>query len=120
MRRALVVDDSRVGRLMIRTALPAGWDVELVEASDGQQAIDLLTSERFDVVFLDLMMPLVDGYEVLQWLQEKGMDMIVVVVSSDLQPAAKARALTLGAFEFVRKPPDHDRMRDALELAGLL
>jgi CheY-like chemotaxis protein len=120
MRRALVVDDSRVGRRMIRSALPSDWEVEVFEAADGQEAIDLLASEPYDVVFLDLVMPGTDGYGVLEWLRETELDPIVVVVSTDLQPAAKVKVFLLGAFEFVTKPPDRGRIRRTLELAGLL
>ena len=120
MRRALVVDDSRIGRQMVRAALPTNWDAEIVEAADGQQAIDLLSSEQFDVVFLDLVMPGVDGFGVLKWLNEQDTAPIVMVVSTDLQPATMDRVLTTGAFEFIPKPPDQDRVRRALEVAGLL
>jgi CheY-like chemotaxis protein len=118
--RALVVDDSRVGRMMVKSSLPADWDVELHEAGDGREAIDRLERRSFDVVFLDLTMPRVDGYGVLAWLKENGSQPIVIVVSGDVQPVSKARVLMLGAFEFVAKPPDPDKVMQTLRLAGVL
>jgi two-component system, chemotaxis family, chemotaxis protein CheY len=119
-RRVLVVDDSRVGRTMVKRSLPADWNVELSDASDGKDAIDCLSNELFDVVFLDLTMPRIDGYGVLAWLKENRQEPIVIVVSADLQPAAKARVLMSGAFDFVPKPPEPGRILQILELAGVL
>lgn len=119
-KRVLIVDDSRVGRKMVKRSLPDDWDIDLSEAGDGQQAIDYLGGEDFDVVFLDLTMPIVDGYDVLRWLKNHDLDPIVIVISGDVQPEAKVRVLLLGAFEFVPKPPDKEVLERILKLAGVL
>ncbi len=105
---------------MVKNALPSDWDVELVDAIDGKDAINCLSTGLFDVVFLDLTMPRIDGYGVLAWLKENGQQPIVIVISADLQPAAKARVLMTGAFDFVPKPPEPGRILQILELAGVL
>ena len=119
-RQVMIVDDSRVGRRLVRRCIPDDWDAEIIEVSGGQQAIDTLASRSLDVVFLDLTMPEVDGYAVLQWIKESEFDPIVIVVSGDLQPEAKVRVLLLGAFEFLGKPTTVDEVSAVLKLAGVL
>lgn len=119
-RTALIVDDSRTARKLVRRALPKDWDADIVEASGGREAITLLKRLPIDVMFLDLTMPEVDGYSVLKWLRDNELSPIVIVVSGDLQPQAGARVMMLGAFEFVGKPIDATKMHAVLELAGVL
>jgi CheY-like chemotaxis protein len=119
-RTALIVDDSRTARKLVRRALPDDWDADIVEASGGREAITLLKRLPIDVMFLDLTMPEVDGYSVLKWLRDQGMSPIVIVVSGDLQPQAGARVMMLGAFEFIKKPVDGTRLQAVLKLAGML
>ncbi len=118
--KILIVDDSRVGRLLVRRGLPANWAVEISEVSDGQEAIKALTACDFEVVFLDLTMPNLDGYGVLRWLKSWRHQPIVIVISADLQPEAKVRTMLLGAFDFINKPPRPEQVYDILELAGVL
>ncbi len=119
-KQVLIVDDSRVGRRLVRRCVPAEWDAEFTEASGGQGAIDTLSQQEIDVLFLDLTMPEVDGYAVLKWLKASDLDPIVIVVSGDVQPEAKVRVLLLGAFEFLAKPTTVDEVRRVLSLAGVL
>jgi CheY-like chemotaxis protein len=117
---ALIVDDSRIARRLVRLALPEDWDVEITEACDGQEAISVLETRPFDVVFLDLTMPEIDGYTVLKSLKDRRISPIVIVISGDLQPLAGARAMNLGAFEFIKKPIDRERLHEVLQLAGVV
>ncbi len=119
-KQVLLVDDSRVGRRLVRRCMPPEWDVEIVEVGGGQEAIDYLANHPLDVVFLDLTMPDVDGYAVLRWIKASDLNPIVIVVSGDLQPEAKVRVLLLGAFEFLAKPTTVDEVSRVLKLAGLL
>ena len=65
----LVVDDDRLNRLMLSANLKkTGYSVET--ASDGQQALDILAAKEVDAVLLDLLMPGVDGYQVLEYMKE--------------------------------------------------
>jgi len=66
--RLLVADDNEINRLLLRAQLER-FEADIVEASNGQQALDRLRRQRFDLVFLDLQMPLVDGPQVLRELR---------------------------------------------------
>jgi len=115
-----IADDSVLSRKTIRRALPAGWDVEIHEAGDGQAAIDAVESGRAEVLFLDLQMPVKDGYDVLRHLQSHHEKAVVIVISADIQPQAQALVASLGAFRFLKKPLQANELAITLKELGLL
>ncbi len=80
-RRALVVDDNDTN-LMLMTALLSAWGVETVTASSGEQALEVLDSERFDVAAIDMLMPGMDGLELATKLHERVPDLPTILASS--------------------------------------
>ncbi len=100
----LVVDDSAMARKMLIKSLPASWDVEITQASNGHEALQAYRAGKAHVMFLDLTMPEMDGYQVLETMQREGLDSFIIVVSADIQPMAQERAKQLGALAFVKKP----------------
>jgi CheY-like chemotaxis protein len=120
--RVLVVDDSMVARKILIRALPTGWAHAVDQAKDGMDALDRLREAAYDVVFLDLNMPELDGYSVLEELRRApppGGIPMTFVLSGDIQPRAVERALALGAREFLKKPPSAAEIQGALEKAGV-
>lgn len=104
--RVLVVDDSRTARLILKKALPRELLRDLTEADGGAQALALCEQHAFDLMFLDLTMPQVDGYAVLEKLRDSSRrPKVVVVVSADSQLGARERVLSLGARAFLKKTP---------------
>jgi CheY-like chemotaxis protein len=118
--RVLIVDDSRTARMMLRRALPPALGAEVLEATGGSEAISRVQSDRIDLMFLDLTMPEVDGYQVLKTLQESGRTPPTIVVSADVQPLAQQRVRQLGARAFVKKSFTPTDLAFALQGAGLL
>lgn len=116
----LVVDDSAIARKMLIRALPESWDVKLEQACNGREAIDAYRRGGVDVMFLDLTMPEIDGYQVLETLQKEDMNCLVVVVSADIQPEAEARVKRLGAIAFVKKPVDATKLSAVLKEYGVV
>jgi DNA-binding NtrC family response regulator len=101
--RVLLADDERLLRRVVRRGLAqAGFEV--VEAHNGQAALELLNRERFDVVVSDVRMPVMDGIELLQALTRTQSDVPVVLISGSLDPQGKEEAHRLGAFEVLTKP----------------
>jgi CheY-like chemotaxis protein len=117
--RILVVDDSAMARKMLIKSLPAAWDVEIEQASNGVEALVAYRAREFDVMFLDLTMPGMDGFEVLEALRREELNCLVIVVSADIQPAARERVRALGAIAFVPKPIDPDKIRAVLHEYGV-
>lgn len=101
--RVLVVDDERdVRDLVARVLRAVGYLVD--EASDGQEALDHLQGERPDLVLLDLMMPGLDGWAVLDWLETAPQPPPVVVLTVRDDREAFTRATAKGAVGFLSKP----------------
>lgn len=115
----LVVDDSPMARKMLVKSLPPEWDIELRQASSGAEALAAYRAGKVDVMFLDLTMPDIDGYQVLESLRREDMNCLVVVVSADVQEKAVERVLELGAIAFIKKPVDAQKLRAVLEQYGI-
>src|SRR5437870_3112114 len=111
----LVVDDSPMARKMMIKALSPEWDIEISQASNGKEALAAYRAGKVDVMFLDLTMPEMDGYQVLETLQKEDLNCLVVVVSADVQPIAQERVKKLGAIAFVRKPVDAQKIHAVLK-----
>jgi two-component system chemotaxis response regulator CheY len=102
--RVLIVDDSKTARIVCKKALPPALTTDLVEASGGREALDICRSQQIDLMFLDLTMPEVDGYTVLEQLQTDAARPRVVIMSADVQTKAQERVKALGAAGFISKP----------------
>jgi DNA-binding response OmpR family regulator len=103
--RVLIVDDEPDVLLLLRIELEAEGSETLL-AADGETAIRRIAEERPDIVLLDVMMPVVDGWGVLQRLAEQGSTTRVIVLSAKANDSDVAHALELGAHEYVTKPFD--------------
>jgi two-component system chemotaxis response regulator CheY len=117
-RRAIIVDDSRATRSLLRRLL-ANLGYEVVEAGNGAEALDVLANnERVDLALVDWNMPVMDGLEFVKTLRTKRAyaDMIVVMVSAESDQTKVARALMMGADEFVIKPLTAEILQVKLEM----
>ena len=114
MQRVLVVDDDPDLLILLRLWLEtARFDVQT--ASDGREALDLLWAKGFDAVVLDIRMPVLDGWAVLEALQEAPVSPPVVVASAHCGDADKERAMELGAAAFIDKPFEPEQLTHLLE-----
>jgi DNA-binding response OmpR family regulator len=118
--RALVVDDEAPIRGLLRTVLELdGWEV--IEAEDGAQALALAKAERPHGVVLDVMMPVMDGFEVLAELRRTphGREMAVVMLTAKTRPSDILRGTRLGADLYLTKPFDPDHVAQQLVFHAL-
>jgi chemotaxis protein CheY-P-specific phosphatase CheC len=115
----LICDDSSFARKQMQRSIPDGWDVDISFAEHGQEALNLIRAGKADVIFLDLDMPVMDGYETMQIIKDEDLPTMVIVVSGDVQPEARSRMLALGALEFIRKPIDNGKLVKILTQFGL-
>ena len=113
--KTLICDDSSFARKQIQKSLPENWDFEIAQAKNGVECIDALKAGKGDLLFLDLNMPEMDGYEVLEQIQVQNLSTIVIVVSGDIQPEAQKRVMMLGALEFIKKPLDKKLLESVLD-----
>lgn len=113
--RTLIVDDEPLARERVRMMLGMHDDVAVIgEVGDGQQAIDAIRHERPDLVFLDVQMPGVDGFNVLRALEGEIMPYVVFVTAYDQYAL---RAFEVHALDYVLKPFNAERFAQALERA---
>ncbi|MEL0614024.1 response regulator [Marinomonas arenicola] len=116
----LICDDSSIARKQLAKTLPADWDIDVDYAQDGQEALDIIAKKKIDILFLDLNMPVKDGYQTLEELKGHGAMPHVLVVSGDVQPQAVQRVKDLGAIAFHKKPIQADALRESLLSLGLM
>jgi len=115
----LICDDSAVARKSIARSLPKDWDITLSYAKDGKLGLEAIREGKGDIVFLDLNMPVMDGYQVLEEIYEKDLPAIVIVISGDIQPEAHKKVRELGAIDFIQKPIDQAVLINLLSSYGI-
>lgn len=116
----LICDDSNMARKQVTRSLPDGWEVDVTYAANGLEGMDAIRAGKGEMVFLDLTMPEMDGYQVLEAIRDERLKCIVIVISGDIQPEARDRVMALGALEFIRKPINKEKLADVLHQFGLL
>ncbi len=109
----MIVDDSPIARKIVKKCLSSG-DYRIIEASSGQECLDLYGKEGADVVFLDLTMPKMNGMETLTRLKAMDPQVKVIVISADVQPKAREEALERGAVAFLSKPAKETEIKEVI------
>ncbi len=118
--RVLICDDSSLARKQMARALPANWNADITFAMDGRDALEKLRAGAGELMFLDLNMPEMDGYQVLEAVLKEDLPVLTIVVSGDIQPEARKRVRKLGAIDFIKKPTDTDLVVKLLQDYGFL
>ncbi len=116
--RTLIVDDEPIARRVLREGLDSLPDVEVVgEADNGRSALEQIEKLRPELVFLDLQMPVMSGFEVVRNLAGKAAPIIVIVTAFDQHGV---RAFEAGAVDYLLKPVQDARLQKAVERARAL
>ncbi|HEY8360364.1 MAG TPA: response regulator, partial [Ramlibacter sp.] len=104
--RLLIVDDNEDNRYTLTQRLKRQGYTQIVAANDGRQALELLKTESIDLILLDVMMPEINGYEVLERLkaspQLRGIPVIMISALDELESVV--RCIKLGAEDYLPKP----------------
>ncbi|WP_417763528.1 response regulator [Shewanella sp.] len=116
----LICDDSALARKQMARTLPKEWDVDITYATNGAEGLEAIKAGKGEIVFLDLNMPVMDGYDVLRHIQQDDLPAMVIVVSGDIQIQAHQRVKALGALDFIQKPVSADAITNILEEYGIL
>jgi len=115
----LICDDSNMARKQVARSLPDDWDVDISFATNGFEAIEAIKAGKGDVLLLDLNMPEMDGYQVLEAILKQDLPTMVVVISGDIQPEAHQRVTSLGALDFIKKPVSKEKLTEILLAYGI-
>lgn len=112
--RLLIADDSKLLRKKLRDELEK-LGCEVIEASNGKEAISLVLEHEPDGIILDIVMPEVGGIEALQTIREISPDVPVVMLSSAGTPQKLMQTLKMGAIDFIQKPYTKEQIVRAVE-----
>lgn len=124
-KKILIVDDEVHIKMLLEQTLEEledDFEVELFTASDGEEGLEFIRKERPDLVFLDIMMPKMNGYEVCRIIMEDESlkDVKIILLTAKGQEVDRKQGLELGAKMYMTKPFDPDEIlkvsKDLLEL----
>jgi two-component system nitrogen regulation response regulator NtrX len=123
MSRILIIDDERAIRSSLKEILTFEKH-EVEEAADGAEGLKKAETGNYDLIFCDIKMPKMDGMEVLSKLMEKNADVPIVMISGHGTIDTAVEAIKKGAYDFISKPPDLNRLlvtvRNALDKNNLV
>ena len=104
MIRVLIVDDNDNNRLTLNLLLEEVEDVEVHEAEDGQIAVEMCVKQNYDLIFMDIMMPNMDGFEATKYIKQMHKNSMIIALSALDDEASKHKMLSLGAEDYLTKP----------------
>ena len=118
----LVVDDSRMARKMAvkNLTLVVGEATEIIEAQNGLEAVELYKVNKPTICFMDLTMPVMDGFEAIKEICTFDPNAKIIVISADIQELSMKKAKDNGAIGFIKKPISQDNLKSMLTTLGLV
>ncbi|MEM6960375.1 MAG: response regulator [Myxococcota bacterium] len=110
--KVLIVEDSSSMRAFARATLESNGDIVVEEASNGFEALRVLSQNHFDAVLLDINMPDINGLELISFMRKSQVhrQTPVVIVSTEAAEKDRNRAISLGADEYLEKPLEPERL----------
>ncbi len=107
--KVLIVDDERAIRRALKEILEYE-NCQVLEAENGKEGLEMIRSNSLDVIFCDIKMPLLDGMELLDQIQNEGNEVPIVMISGHGSLETAVQAIKKGAFDFIEKPLDLNRI----------
>jgi DNA-binding NtrC family response regulator len=117
IRILLIEDEEPIRRVLSRILSEENAQYEIAEAVDGKKGLDLLDKESFDLVLCDIKMPKMDGIEVLQSAKNNKINTPFIMLTGHGNVETAVEAMKLGAYDFISKPPDLNRLLTAVRHA---
>ena len=121
-KQILIVDDEAFIRVLLKQTLEDLEDmgVDLLLAADGEEGVEIALRRHPDLIFLDVMMPKLNGYEVCRRIKEIDSEIYIMLLTAKGQAIDKEKGLAAGANEYVTKPFDPDYILErAAEVLGI-
>lgn len=108
----LIVDDSRFSQIILSNHLKEFFhDAEIIMAADGEEGFNKYKEERPDYVFIDLLMPKVNGQELVRLINEYDSKHKIFIVSADVQKNVKEEMESFGIIKFINKPINEEKTK---------
>jgi two-component system, chemotaxis family, chemotaxis protein CheY len=115
IKKILIVDDSPVSIKILKSCIPKDQGYELFDAANGQIGLEMFKQIKPDLTFMDLTMPVMNGFEALREIMKLDSRAVVVIATADVQIKAIAKAHDLGAFSVIKKPPNKENIAAAIQ-----
>lgn len=112
--KILIGDDSILARRQLKDTISSFGNVSFIEAANGQEAIDLFKSEKPDIVFLDIVMPVKDGITAVSEIMQADPSACIIMVSSVGTQSQLKMAIEAGAQDFIQKPLDSEQLKNVI------
>ncbi|WP_294746030.1 response regulator [uncultured Prevotella sp.] len=112
MKRVLIAEDNDSNYILMTYILKNRYEFE--RAVDGQQAVDMVMTGRFDLVLMDIKMPKMDGLEATKLIKEKNPEMPVIALTANAFESDRQMAIEAGCVEFLTKPISSQRCLAAI------
>ncbi|THB73872.1 MAG: sigma-54-dependent Fis family transcriptional regulator, partial [Desulfobulbaceae bacterium] len=113
MAKILIVDDEQSMRDFLKILLIKD-DYEVATARDGEQALDMLSGEPFDLVITDIRMPGMSGLDLLQRIKEMAVELPVIMITAFASPNDAVHAIKKGAFDYISKPFNVEEIKSVI------
>ena len=113
----LIEDEDSIRRVMSRILKEENDQYKITEAVDGKQGLDLLFKIQFDLVICDIKMPKMDGIEVLKKANDEMLNIPFIMLTGHGNIETAVEAMKLGAYDFISKPPDLNRLLNSVRHA---
>jgi len=112
----LVTDDSRMARKMIIKSIQEIINDEdvIIQATNGEEAVSIYKEEQPDICFMDLTMPVMDGFEATLLINNYDKKAKIIIVSADIQEGSMQKAKENGALGFIKKPINPENLKSML------
>jgi len=104
MYKILIVDDNDNNRLTLNLLLEEVEEIEIQEAEDGQVAVEMCVKNHFDLIFMDIMMPNLDGFEATRYIKQVDKKTMIIALSALDDETSKHKMLALGVEDYLTKP----------------
>ena len=113
--KALIIDDSITARITVRGCIPDDSGCEVFEAKNGTEGLKQFKDINPEIIFLDLTMPDMSGFDVLEEIRKTNKQTVVVMITADIQKKTREKALKIGANDILKKPPDASDIQRHIE-----
>lgn len=118
MPRILIIEDeAAIRRVLVKILSEENSSYELIQAEDGLAGIELVKNEEFDLILCDIKMPKMDGVEVLEVVKKIKPEIPMVMISGHGDLDTAVNTMRLGAFDYISKPPDLNRLLNTVRIA---
>ena len=113
----IIEDEAAIRRVLLKILSEENPDYKVSEAEDGLQGVELIKKENFDLILCDIKMPKMDGIEVLNQIKIIKPETPIVMISGHGDLDTAVRSMRIGAFDYISKPPDLNRLLNTVRIA---